>query len=79
MRGNGAAKRAHEASNGCIVSSDPSQAMLAFRGALAAAAVPTTLVVDPEGRVPGRVVGPVSAGRVGALIESALVETDAPD
>ncbi|WP_459986448.1 TlpA family protein disulfide reductase [Nocardioides sp. AN3] len=83
VRDNDAAARAFERDHGVpydsIVSSDSSEAMLAFQGALAAAAVPTTLVVDPEGRVAARVVGPVTASTLRALIEPVLAETDAQD
>ena len=72
-------ERDHGVPYDSIVSSDSSEAMLAFQGALAAAAVPTTLVVDPEGRVAARVVGPVTASTLRALIEPVLAETDAQD
>ena len=83
VRDNDAAARAferdHDVPYDSVVSSDSSQAILAFQGALAAAAVPTTLVVDPEGRVAARVVGPVTASTLRALIEPVLAETDAQD
>ena len=83
VRDNDAAARAferdHDVPYDSIVSSDASQAMLAFQGALAAAAVPTTLVVDAQGRVAARVVGPVTASTLRALIEPVLAETDAQD
>ncbi|MGK2876610.1 MAG: TlpA family protein disulfide reductase [Nocardioides sp.] len=83
VRDNDAAARAferdHDVPYDSVVSSDSSQAILAFQGALAAAAVPTTLVVDAEGRVAARAVGPVTASTLRALIEPVLAETDAQD
>lgn len=83
VRDNDAAARAferdHDVPYDSIISSDSSQAMLAFQGVLAAAAVPTTLVVDAEGRVAARAVGPVTASTLRALIEPVLAETDAQD
>lgn len=81
VRDNDAAARAFERDHGVpydsIVSRDSNRAMLAFQGALAAAAVPTTLLVDAGGRVAARVIGPVTASTLRALIEPILAETDA--
>lgn len=54
-----------------IVPDDSPEALLAFGGLLASAAVPSTVVVDPDGRVAARVVGTVTAPTLRALIEDA--------
>lgn len=59
-----------------ITSADSIQAMGAFHNSLAASAVPTTLVVDREGRVAARAIGPVTATTLSNLIEPVLAEDD---
>src|SRR3546814_12017161 len=58
VRDNEAAARAFEREYAVpydsVVAQDSSRAMLSFAGALAAAAVPTTLVIDREGGVAAR-------------------------
>lgn len=60
-----------------VVSEDSAQATLSFQGALSAAAVPTTLVLDRQGRIAARAIGPVSAATLRSLITPVLAETDA--
>jgi thiol-disulfide isomerase/thioredoxin len=57
-----------------IVPEDSPQALLAFRGTLAAAAVPTTVVVDDTGAVAARVVGTVSLPTLRGLLEDVAAE-----
>ena len=61
-----------------MVTEDSAPAMLSFQGALAAAAVPTTLVIDREGGVAARVIGPVTATTLEELISTVLAESDEP-
>lgn len=82
VRDNDAAARAFEREHNVpydsVTSDDSDQAMLAFHGAMAAAAVPTTLVVDREGRVAARAIGPLTATTLRALVERVVAETDEP-
>jgi thiol-disulfide isomerase/thioredoxin len=48
------------------------QALLALRGAVAPNAVPTTVVLDAQGRVAGRISGGTTAGTVVGLVEDVL-------
>ena len=48
--------------------------VLAFRGQLPPAAIPTTLVLDREGRVAARALGPVDRSRLLGMIEPVLRE-----
>ena len=43
--------------------------LLGFRGKIAAAAIPSTLVIDAEGRVAARVLGPVTAATLVDVVE----------
>jgi thiol-disulfide isomerase/thioredoxin len=78
VRDNDAAARAFEREHGVpydsITSDDSAEAMGAFHNSLAAAAVPTTLVVDREGRVAARAIGPVTATTLRSLLEPVLAE-----
>ena len=58
-----------------IRTADSSSALLAFGSALASA-VPSTLVVDREGRVAARVVGPTTYGTLNALVGDVLAEKE---
>lgn len=82
VRDNDAAARAfereHEVPYDSVVTEDSAPAMLSFQGALAAAAVPTTLVIDREGGVAARVIGPVTATTLEELISTVLAESDEP-
>lgn len=75
VRDNPAAARAFERTFDVpypsIVSDDSPEALLAFGGLLASAAVPSTVVVDPDGTVAARVVGTVTAPTLRALVEDA--------
>ncbi|MDN4161918.1 TlpA family protein disulfide reductase [Nocardioides abyssi] len=51
---------------------DSGEAILAFNGALTAAAVPTTVVLDAEGAVAARVVGPVDRSTLEGLIDEVV-------
>jgi thiol-disulfide isomerase/thioredoxin len=48
--------------------------VLAFRGQLPPAAIPTTLVLDREGRVAARALGPVDRSRLLGMVEPVLRE-----
>ena len=48
--------------------------LLAFRGQLPPAAVPTTLVLDREGRVAARALGAVDRSRLLGMLEPVLAE-----
>lgn len=54
---------------------DAGTAILAFGGALTAAAIPSTVVLDEEGRVAARVVGPVDAATLRQLVLDTLGDT----
>jgi thiol-disulfide isomerase/thioredoxin len=49
--------------------------LLAFRDTLPPAAIPTTLVLDPTGRVAARVLGEVSEATLVGLVEDVAAET----
>ena len=55
------------------------EAFLAFGGALTAAAVPTTVVVDAEGLVAARVVGPTTASTLIGLVDDVMADGTSPD
>lgn len=57
-----------------VAANDSAEAMLSFNGSLATAAVPTTLVVDRDGRVAARVIGPVTAPTLRSLLRPVLAE-----
>ncbi|MGH4002138.1 MAG: TlpA family protein disulfide reductase [Pseudonocardiaceae bacterium] len=83
VRDNDAAARAFERKHGVpydsITSGDSAEAMGAFHSALAAAAVPTTLVVDRKGKVAARAIGPVTAATLRSLLEPVLAEGDSSE
>ncbi|WP_165807149.1 TlpA family protein disulfide reductase [Nocardioides currus] len=70
-------ERAYDVPYPSLRASDSDDALLAFGGAVATAAVPTTVVVDDQGRVAARVVGPTSFATLGALLEDVLAESAA--
>jgi len=45
--------------------------LLAFRGTLSANSIPSTIVVDPQGRVSGSVLGSITRGTLDGLVEDA--------
>jgi len=51
--------------------------LLAFRDTLPPAAIPSTLVVDREGRMAARVVGPISEQSLADLVETVAAEEQA--
>jgi hypothetical protein len=51
----------------------------AFGGALAATAVPTTVVLDGRGRIGARVVGPTDASTLRGLVTEVLDEATSGD
>ena len=60
-----------------VIDTDSGTMRLAFSGVVAPNAVPTTLVVDKQGRVSSRVLGRIAdASILDALIKTALVESD---
>ena len=61
-----------------LAAEDSSQALLAFGGALASAAVPSTVVLDRDGRVAARVIGPVSYSTLSALVRTIIAEAPLP-
>lgn len=78
LRDNDDAARAFERSfeipYSSITTADSAPAVLAFGRTLSASAVPSTVVVDPEGRVAARVVGPVTYSTLKALVFTVLAE-----
>ena len=65
-------ERAFEIPYPSVHPDDAGTAILAFDGALTAAAVPSTVVLDEQGRVAARVVGPVDAATLRGLVLDAL-------
>lgn len=53
---------------------DSDRALLAFGSSVAVAAVPTTVVVDREGRIAARVVGPTTYSTFKALVDDVVTE-----
>jgi thiol-disulfide isomerase/thioredoxin len=51
------------------------QLLLALSASLPPSAIPSTLVLDRQGRVAGRIIGPVTGSGLGALIERIAAET----
>jgi thiol-disulfide isomerase/thioredoxin len=75
-RDNGAAARAFERTHGITYPSlvDEGEQLLALRGAVPPAAIPSTLVIDGQGRIAARVSGPVTQTTLVGLVEDVLVE-----
>jgi hypothetical protein len=48
--------------------------LLGFRNTLPANAIPTTVVIDKQGRVAARISGPVTVGGLSDLIERLIAE-----
>lgn len=75
--GDGTAARAFAENVGLTYPSvlDPDGvALLAFRETLPPQAIPSTLVIDRQGRIAGRVIGPTTEPRLRALIAPVLAE-----
>lgn len=58
-----------------VRSEDSSTAMLAFGSYLSAAAVPSTVILDTEGRVAARMLGPTTYSTLDAVLGEVLDET----
>jgi peroxiredoxin len=82
VKDNDAAARAFEREYGVtypsINSEDSASALLAFSGTLPPNAVPSTVVVDPQGRVAARVVGKTTYSTLIALVNDVLPEGAEP-
>lgn len=81
VRDNDAAARAFERKYGItypsIRTADSAQAMLAFSSILPRNAIPSTVVVDREGRVAARVIGRTTYGTLRTLVTDVLAEDPA--
>ena len=79
VRDNPAAAQAFERSFGIPYPSvhpdDAGTAILSFGGALTAAAIPSTVVLDEQARVAARVVGPVDAATLRGLVLDVAAES----
>lgn len=60
-----------------VTSTDSPRVSLAFGGMLTTAAVPMTVVVDPDRRIAARVMGAVTATTLRALLDTVLAEREA--
>jgi len=82
VRDNDAAARAFEDSYGIeypsITTGTSSDAVLAFGPALPPSAVPSTLVVDTQGRLAARIVGPTDYSTLSTIVTETAAESD-PD
>lgn len=67
-------ERQYEVPYPSITTGDSNNALLAF-GSAAVAAVPTSIVVDAEGRIAARVVGPTTYTTLRTLVEEVLAES----
>ena len=80
VRDNDAAARAFEDSYGIeypsITTDTSSDAVLAFGPALPPSAVPSTLVVDAQGRLAARMVGPTDYSTLSTIVTETAAETD---
>ncbi len=76
-RDQGAAARAHERRfeiSYPSIDDDGGRVLSAFRGPLPPVATPSTLVLDRQGRVAARVLGPVSASTLRGVVDDVLAE-----
>lgn len=69
-------ERAFEIPYPSVHPDDAGSAILAFGGALTAAAIPSTVILDEQARVAARVVGPVDAATLRRLIIETLGDTE---
>lgn len=69
-------ERANKVPYPSIRADDSNEALLSFGASMGVVAVPTTLVVDQEGRIAARVVGATSFSTLMALIEDVVAESD---
>ena len=58
-----------------IKTADSEAALLAFGSKLPASAVPSTIIVDPEGRMAARIIGATSYGTLTSLVHDTLAQT----
>ena len=81
VRDNDAAARAFEDNYGIeypsITTDTSSDAVLAFGPALPPSAVPSTLIVDTEGRLAARIVGPTDYSTLTTIVTETAAESDA--
>lgn len=81
VRDNDAAARAFEDSYGIeypsITTDTSTDAVLAFGPALPPSAVPSTLVVDAQGRLAARIVGPTDYSTLSTIVTETATESDA--
>jgi thiol-disulfide isomerase/thioredoxin len=70
-------ERRYQISYPSIVTADSGEALLAFGSKLPPNAVPSTMVVDPQGRVAARIIGKTTYGTLTSLIEDTLAERQA--
>lgn len=52
----------------------PGEVPQAFRGTVPPRAIPSTLVIDPDGRIAARVIGPTTYGQLTGLLDPVVVE-----
>jgi thiol-disulfide isomerase/thioredoxin len=57
----------------------PGEIPQAFRDTVPPRAIPSTLVIDPEGRIAARVIGPTTYGQLTGLLDPVVVEFDLGD
>jgi thiol-disulfide isomerase/thioredoxin len=57
-----------------IIDNNTGSVVLAFTGIVSPQAVPTTLVIDKQGRVSSRILGRIEKGTLKALIETVIAE-----
>ncbi|GAW49732.1 MULTISPECIES: TlpA family protein disulfide reductase [unclassified Nocardioides] len=80
VRDNDAAARAFEDNYGIeypsITTDTSTDAMLAFGTALPPSAVPSTLVVDAQGRLAARIVGPTGYSTLSTIVTETAAESD---
>jgi len=78
VRDNNAAARAFErrykVTYPSIPTADSGDALLAFGPELPASAVPSTIIVDRQGRIAARIIGATTYGTLSALVEETVAE-----
>jgi thiol-disulfide isomerase/thioredoxin len=67
-------ERRYEIEYPSIRTADSQEALLAFGSKLPASAVPSTMIVDPEGRLAARVIGKSTYSTLSALVEDVVAE-----
>ena len=67
-------ERRYEIPYPSIRTADSQEALLAFGSKLPPSAVPSTMIVDREGRLAARVIGKTSYGTLSALVQDVLAE-----